>query len=103
MAVRHDGLPPEAAAGLTEQQRSFLADLAEEPPPAGAAGDAWQAAIFESAKAGGLAAGEAFRALYLAFLGRPSGPRAGWLLAGLDHAFVVGRLREAAASGTLVA
>jgi lysyl-tRNA synthetase, class I len=103
MAVRHDGLPPEAAAGLTEQQRSFLADLAEEPPPAGAAGDAWQAAIFESAKAGGLAAGEAFRALYLAFLGRPSGPRAGWLLAGLDHAFVVGRLREAAAGGTLVA
>jgi lysyl-tRNA synthetase, class I len=101
MAVRHDAVPPEAAA-LTDGQRAFLAHLAEEPPPAGAAGDAWQAAIFEAARAGGLPAVEAFQALYLAFLGRPSGPRAGWLLAGLDRGFVVARLRAAAAGGTLV-
>lgn len=103
MTVREDAVPAEAVAGLTDSQRSFLADLGEEPPAAGAQGDAWQAAIFESAKAGGLPAGDAFRALYLAFLGRPSGPRAGWLLAGLDHGFVIRRLREAAAGGTLVA
>ncbi|HEY2915877.1 MAG TPA: lysine--tRNA ligase [Candidatus Limnocylindrales bacterium] len=102
MTVRGDGVPPEASA-LTDAQRSFLADLAEEPPPPGAMGDTWQNAIFESAKAGGLPPGDAFRALYLAFLGRPSGPRAGWLLAGLDHAFVVTRLREAATGRTLVA
>ena len=103
MAVREDDLPTEAVAGLTDQQRAFLGDLAEEPPAAGAHGDAWQAAIFDSAKAGGLPAGEAFKALYLAFLGRTSGPRAGWLLAGLDHAFVIGRLRAAAAGATLSA
>ena len=32
-------------------------------------------------RARGLPAGRAFAALYLAFLGRPNGPRAGWLLA----------------------
>jgi hypothetical protein len=39
--------------------------------------------------------------LYLAFLGRPNGPRAGWLLAKLEPEFVGARLREAAAGGTL--
>jgi lysyl-tRNA synthetase class 1 len=102
MAVRSDALPPEAEA-LSPIQRTFLGDLAEEPPPAGAPGDAWQARIFERAAAGGLPAGEAFRALYVAFLGRPSGPRAGSLLASLDRHFVVARLREAAAGGTLPA
>ena len=66
-------------------------------------GEAWQSAIFESATAGGIKPGRAFRALYLAFLGRPNGPRAGWLLAKLEPEFVVGRLREAAAGGTLPA
>ena len=40
--------------------------------------------------------GEAFGAIYRSFLDRPNGPRAGWLLASLSAAFVVGRLREAA-------
>ncbi|HJW20805.1 MAG TPA: lysine--tRNA ligase [Candidatus Limnocylindrales bacterium] len=102
MAVRYDGLPVEADA-LSPVQRTFLGDLAEEPPPADAAGNVWQARIFERAAAGGIAAGEAFRALYLAFLGRPSGPRAGWLLASLDHEFVIGRLRAAAGGFTLPA
>jgi lysyl-tRNA synthetase class 1 len=102
MAVRHDGLPQEAVA-LTASQRAFLGDLAEEPPDAAASGEAWQSRIFASAAAGGLAAGEAFRAIYLAFLGRPNGPRAGWLLASLDREFVVTRLRDAARGGTLPA
>ena len=66
-------------------------------------GEAWQAAIFETATEGGLKAGRAFKAIYLAFLGRPNGPRAGWLLAKLEPEFVVARLREAAAGGTLAA
>ena len=61
-------------------------------------GEAWQDAIFTAATATALPAGRAFAALYLAFLGRSNGPRAGWLLASLDPAFVVGRLREAAAA-----
>ena len=59
-------------------------------------GDAWQTAIFEAASGLGLPAGRAFAAVYLAFLGRVNGPRAGWLLASLDPAFVDDRLRAAA-------
>ena len=95
-----DALPGDAAT-LDAEQRAFLATLAEDTEAR--TGDAWQAAIFATASAGGLAAGRAFAALYLAFLGRTSGPRAGWLLASLDRAFVIGRLREAAVGGTLPA
>jgi len=100
MAVRRDALPAEAG-DLSPTQRAFLAHLAEELPEAAAAGDAWQAAIFAAASAGGLPPGDAFKALYLAFLGRTSGPRAGWLLASLDRPFVEGRLRAAASEATL--
>jgi lysyl-tRNA synthetase, class I len=96
LAVRHDAVPPEVAA-LDEVQRSYLAALAaaadaEKP----GSGDAWQAIIFRVAAETELASGRAFGALYAAFLGRSNGPRAGWLLAGLEPAFVVERLRAAA-------
>ncbi|MBM4408179.1 MAG: lysine--tRNA ligase [Chloroflexi bacterium] len=91
-----DDLPAEAAR-LGEDQRLFLGALAlrvdEGTPHAGAE---WQAAIFAVATSAGLPAGRAFGALYLAFLGRTNGPRAGWLLASLDPGFVARRLREAA-------
>jgi lysyl-tRNA synthetase class I len=104
MAVR-DSLPAEAA-GLEAEQRAFLGALAGAIPesangsgrPAGpSGGDAWQTAIFSTAAGLGLPPGRAFAALYLSFLGRPNGPRAGWLLAGLDQQLVARRLREAAA------
>jgi len=106
---------PAVAADLDAMDRAFLAallerakELASNPdgvagPAVAADGDAWQAAIFETASEGGLKAGRAFRALYLAFLGRPNGPRAGWLLAKLEPTFVVARLREAAGEATLPA
>jgi lysyl-tRNA synthetase class 1 len=96
VAVRTDGLPPEVEA-LDEAQRAFLAALADRAarPDAPTAGAAWQALIFETAKGLDLPAGRAFVALYAAFLGRTSGPRAGWLLASLDRGFVIGRLTEA--------
>ncbi len=103
LVVRHDALP-DAAADLGLPQRQFLAALADRiagGAPSG--GEAWQAAIFEVAGSMGTQPRGAFEALYQAFLGRPNGPRAGWLLASLEPAFVVGRLREAAASGTLAA
>ena len=37
---------------------------------------------------------ELFSAIYLAFLGRESGPQAGWFLSVLDREFLVRRLRE---------
>jgi lysyl-tRNA synthetase class 1 len=95
--VRRDALPAEAA-DLDDAQRAFLAALAQvvDAPDAPLAGDAWQARIFDTAKGAALPAGRAFAALYLSFLGRPSGPRAGWLLASLEPVFVRSRLHEAA-------
>ncbi len=94
IAVR-DSLP-EAASSLDDAQRAYLAALRERLADAGWDGETLQATIFELARAMDLPAGRAFTALYLAFLGQPHGPRAGWLLASLDRSFVIGRLAEAA-------
>jgi lysyl-tRNA synthetase class 1 len=88
---------PDAARALGQDQRVLLAALAERV--AGAAptsGDGWQSAIFDAARTRDVKPGRAFEAIYRAFLGRPNGPRAGWVLASLDAGFVVRRLREAA-------
>ncbi|MDQ2941767.1 MAG: lysine--tRNA ligase [Chloroflexota bacterium] len=87
---------PETASSLDDAQRAYLAALRERLTDAGWDGETLQAAIFEVARALDLPAGRAFTALYLAFLGRPHGPRAGWLLASLDRSFAIGRLAEAA-------
>ncbi len=102
---------PLEAADLEPDQRRFLSRLADGASglataglsaaavgtsPAG--GEAWQAAIFAAAADAGIPAGRAFAALYHAFLGRANGPRAGWLLAGLEPSFVIERLRDAAGS-----
>jgi lysyl-tRNA synthetase class 1 len=87
---------PSAVNELDDVQRRVLGALAS---VSAATGDEWQAAIFDTATGLGLPAGRAFDAIYRAFLGRPNGPRAGWLLASLDHDFVVSRLREAAMTG----
>jgi len=60
-----------------------------------ATGEQWQAAIFAVSADQGIDAKAAFNALYLAFLGRANGPRAGWLLASLERDFVIARLGEA--------
>lgn len=44
----------------------------------------------------GIAPGALFSAVYVAFLGKESGPKAGWFLSVLDRAFVIKRLKEAA-------
>ncbi len=104
IAVRRDGLPEEAAE-LEPDQRSWLARLAAPTLPgdplAPVTGDAWQARIFATASDAGLPPGRAFSAIYLAFLGRTNGPRAGWLLASLEPEFVVDRLRAAAAGSAV--
>ena len=100
VAIR-DTLPSEAVAALDDDQRRYLAALADAAlsvPTPPATGEAWQDLIFSIAGEGGLPNGKAFAALYAAFLARPNGPRAGWLLASLDPSFVIGRLREAGAA-----
>ncbi|OLD11262.1 MAG: lysine--tRNA ligase [Chloroflexi bacterium 13_1_40CM_3_70_6] len=92
-------LPP-AANALTTPQRAYLARVKDELD--GRDAEAMQARLYEIAKETGLvdAAGrptrEAFTAIYLALLGKPSGPRAAWLVVALDPAFVRLRFAEAA-------
>ncbi len=92
---------PDAALGLKDAQRSFLASVADEVPRTRDP-DAMQARLYELAKQSGLVTADgkvskdAFGAIYRAFLGRASGPRAAWFLVALDPAFAAARLREAA-------
>jgi lysyl-tRNA synthetase, class I len=95
--VQRDGVPA-AANALSTDQRAFLAQLGDELdalPATEWVGEALQSAVFNTAKERGIGAGAGFAALYAAFLGRSSGPRAGWLLASLDRPFVLERLRAA--------
>lgn len=102
LAVQRDALPP-AAAGLDPPQRATLAALADTLATTRWDGEALQAAIFDAARSTGVPPGRAFAALYAAFLGQSSGPRAGWLLASLERDFVLDRLRAAGAPDTLSA
>jgi lysyl-tRNA synthetase, class I len=93
--VQRDAVPAEAG-DLHADQRRFLARLPEraasDTPDSG---DSWQSLIFDTARAEDVPPRRAFEAIYLAFLGRPNGPRAGWLLASLDPAFVRDRAWQA--------
>ena len=96
VAVR-DTLPDDVAA-LDRDQRAYLAALADRArQDRPGSGEAWQALIFALANERGLEQKRAFGALYAAFLGRPNGPRAGWLLASLPADTVMERLRAAGA------
>jgi lysyl-tRNA synthetase class 1 len=95
LEVQRDKLPS-AAGELTNEQRDYLAALSravETGPPE--SGEGWQNLIFELARSAGLPARAAFEAIYRAFLGRPNGPRAGWLLATLEPDFVRERAWQA--------
>ncbi len=96
LAVQRAALPA-AAAEADADQAAYLGALAPALETVEWNGESVQAAIFATAQGRDLPAGRAFAAIYLAFLGRSSGPRAGWLLAALDRPFVLGRLRDAAA------
>jgi lysyl-tRNA synthetase class 1 len=87
-------LPP-AARSLDAAQRAFLSRLSEALRP-GLSGEEIHALVYEVAKEVGMQkTTAAFEAIYLAFLGRPKGPRAGWFLAFLERDLVLARLREA--------
>ena len=92
---------PTASADLDAEQRTFLVSLAERltDPTTPWTGDGLQSAVFDVAREDNLRPAQAFAALYAAFLGRPNGPRAGWLLASLAPDFVRERLRAAGRAG----
>ena len=92
---------PDAARSLSPAQRAFLARAADLIGPANDP-DALQNSLYAVAREVGLVdsadkvSKDAFASIYLAFLGRPTGPKAGWLLVTLEPDFVRARLREAA-------
>jgi len=84
------------AVALTDAQRAFLARLAEIVAERdGWDGEALHARIHALKNEMGIPPQDAFGAIYRAFLGKSSGPQAGWFLASLDRAFVLARLQDA--------
>ncbi|MDR5684235.1 MAG: lysine--tRNA ligase [Armatimonadota bacterium] len=90
---------PENTLALSAEQRTFLERLAAAVESDRMDAQALHARIHDLKNEMGLAAQQAFGAIYLAFLGKTSGPQAGAFLAALDREFVVRRLREAARAG----
>jgi lysyl-tRNA synthetase, class I len=88
---------PDETGTLSAEQRRFLARLAERLEP-GLSGEAVHARIYEVAgEFEGVKPAVLFQAIYLALLGKPKGPRAGYFVALLGPAFCAARFREAAA------
>lgn len=86
---------PSTAKDLTAEQKEFLSkvsDIIKEK-------DAWTGEelhpkIHEIRKAANIDPRSAFSAIYLVFIGKDSGPQAGWLLASLERDFVLERLNK---------
>lgn len=89
---------PEAARALSEAQKEALRDIfnyveAHESID----GPGLHAALHDIKTKRNMAPKELFSALYLTFLGRESGPQAGWFLSTMPREFLVQRLSEALA------
>lgn len=88
---------PEKAKILSADQRKFLNDLADLlGSTSWRTGEELHAQVHELRKKSPLEARDAFSAVYLALLGKDSGPQVGWFLEALDRAFVIRRFVELA-------
>ena len=86
-------LPP-AAKTLSADQKKFLNGIAALLKEKQWKGEDLHAAIHELRKSSPLQAADAFKAIYIALLGKDSGPQAGWFLEALPKEFVVKRFLE---------
>lgn len=82
-------------AAFSDDQRKFLAELADKitTAPADADGEWFHKAIYEFKETQGLQPTELFIPLYKALIGKERGPRAGWFLSTLPREWLVKRLR----------
>lgn len=85
---------PDAAYDLNDEQKKFLADITKELEAKDRSGEELHAKIHEIRKASTLEPRDGFAAIYMALIGRDSGPQAGWFLDALDRDFVVNRFKE---------
>jgi lysyl-tRNA synthetase class 1 len=84
---------PQEAEKLTQAQKTFLKHiiaLVEKE----SSGDQLQQELYEAAKSSGLAIKDAFASIYLLFLGKTQGPRAGSFLRQYPKEKVVERLKQ---------
>ena len=83
------------ASTFDTPQKQFMSDLADmiESAPADADGEWFHKAVYDLKEATGLQSRELFITLYLALIGKTSGPRAGWFLSTLPRDWLVARLR----------
>ena len=86
----------EAVQRLAKKQKQGLAQLAADLSSRDFTPIELHNHIYELAQRVGLKAPELFKAIYLALLGRESGPRAGNFISVLDKGFVISRFKEVA-------
>jgi len=88
------GSIPEAALQFSEAQKEALRDVLHVVESSEAlTGEDFHKKLHDIKESRGIAPVEFFSALYLAFLGKASGPKAGWFLSVLDRDFLIGRLK----------
>jgi lysyl-tRNA synthetase class 1 len=88
-----DALPKQTSV-LTNIQKEALMLLAEKVAMVTEySGETLHALIHDVKEASGLSPKEFFTAIYVAFLGKESGPKVGWFLSTLDRRWLVDRLR----------
>lgn len=86
---------PEAAQDLNDIQKQFLSKIADAMSQQDKwVGEALHEKIHAIKSELNIPPRDAFCAIYKTFLGKDSGPQAGWLLASLDQDFVIKRLKE---------
>ncbi len=85
---------PEEARDLKQRQREFLAEILKLVESKDWKGEDLHTKIHEIRQKMDLDPRKAFSAIYLIFIGKDSGPQAGWFLTSLDRNFVIKRLKE---------
>jgi lysyl-tRNA synthetase class 1 len=92
--VLQETIPTDAE--LTDAQKSALTKLADYIESGDRDGEEVHARLFDLKTEIPIEPKELFSAIYRIFIGRTSGPKAGWFLASLPREFAIARLRKAA-------
>ncbi len=85
---------PEIAKGLNAGQKKFLGELAKVLGEKDWSGEDLHSKIHKMKEESGISPKEIFGAIYIALLGKDSGPQAGWFLEALKKDFLIKRFNE---------
>ncbi|MEO0949317.1 MAG: lysine--tRNA ligase [Cyanobacteria bacterium J06641_5] len=99
LVIYFDSIPDRAKA-LSEEQVNYLSKLVANLDTATWEGETLQTTIFTTTKEIDMKPGKAFPAVYLSFLNKERGPRAGAFLSYLDREFAIARLQAVIAANT---